>query len=175
MRLEQTIQNVFDNFPILFDKREDVLVYIFCVFGNGYKWKNGQLLSKETNIKTKNKLKKGELAEQKITLKELSIQSLYDYAKNKTISFEQFSENMAAIEQEYIKNNLDFEEKFLKLTYEHIQDVRETMRTNIKERMCREYSAIFNLPEDIKEDWHKGYLETLEILKSKNIDIDDVK
>lgn len=44
MRLEHTIQALFDECPMLFNNRLEVLDHLFCVIGNGFKWKNGQLV-----------------------------------------------------------------------------------------------------------------------------------
>jgi hypothetical protein len=44
MKLEETIQQAFDYYPSLFQKRQQVLDQLFCVIGNGYDWHNGELI-----------------------------------------------------------------------------------------------------------------------------------
>jgi hypothetical protein len=44
MKLEETIQQAFDYYPSLFQKRQQVLDQLFCVIGNGYDWKDGELI-----------------------------------------------------------------------------------------------------------------------------------
>ena len=44
MTLEKTIQNMFNNSPILFQERKECLNHLFCVIGNGYEWYNGELI-----------------------------------------------------------------------------------------------------------------------------------
>lgn len=45
MRLEETIQEMYDKYPILFQNRSDCLDHLFCVIGNGYEWNDGELIS----------------------------------------------------------------------------------------------------------------------------------
>lgn len=35
---------MFDNNPTIFKERTDCLNHLFCVIGNGYFWKNGELV-----------------------------------------------------------------------------------------------------------------------------------
>lgn len=44
MKLEETIQEMFDEYPDLFQTRSQCLDHLFCVIGNGYDWVNGQLI-----------------------------------------------------------------------------------------------------------------------------------
>lgn len=44
MTLEQTIQDMFDNYPDLFQERWECLDHLFCVLGTEYEWSKGQLL-----------------------------------------------------------------------------------------------------------------------------------
>lgn len=44
MKLEETIQYLFDKYPMLFRTREDCLNHLFCTPGNGFKWKDGELI-----------------------------------------------------------------------------------------------------------------------------------
>ena len=44
MTVERTIQWMFNEYPDLFRDRADALNHLFCVLGNGYEWKNGQLV-----------------------------------------------------------------------------------------------------------------------------------
>lgn len=44
MKLEETIQEMFDEYPDLFQERWQCLDHLFCVIGNGYEWVNGVLI-----------------------------------------------------------------------------------------------------------------------------------
>ena len=45
MKFEKTIQCMFNNYPMLFQKRQECLNHLFCVVGNGYEWVNGELIN----------------------------------------------------------------------------------------------------------------------------------
>ncbi len=44
MTVETTIQKLFDECPMLFSTRKECYDHLFCVIGNGFKWKRGQLV-----------------------------------------------------------------------------------------------------------------------------------
>lgn len=44
MTLEETIQDMFNNYPDIFQERWECLDYLFCVIGTEYEWAKGQLL-----------------------------------------------------------------------------------------------------------------------------------
>ena len=45
MNVELTIQEMYNEYPTLFVDRVDALNHLFCTIGNGYDWKNGELVS----------------------------------------------------------------------------------------------------------------------------------
>ena len=45
MNVELTIQEMYNEYPTLFIDRVDALNHLFCTIGNGYDWKNGELVS----------------------------------------------------------------------------------------------------------------------------------
>lgn len=47
MTVETTIQHLFDVCPEFNRTREDCLCHLFCMNGNGYTWKWGQLVNKD--------------------------------------------------------------------------------------------------------------------------------
>ena len=44
MTVETTIQRMFDRCPELFATRKECYNHLFCVIGNGYVWKRGQIV-----------------------------------------------------------------------------------------------------------------------------------
>ena len=44
MTVETTIQRMYDEYPDLFATRQECYNHLFCVIGNGYEWKRGQLI-----------------------------------------------------------------------------------------------------------------------------------
>ena len=44
MKAEEALQSSYDNYPDLFQTREEILNQLFCVIGNGYHWEDGELV-----------------------------------------------------------------------------------------------------------------------------------
>lgn len=44
MRAEDTLQYMADFYPSIFPTRKHALDHLFCVVGNGYEWKDGELV-----------------------------------------------------------------------------------------------------------------------------------
>jgi len=44
MKAEETIQSMYDHYPSLYQTRQECLNHLFCVLGNGYYWKDGELI-----------------------------------------------------------------------------------------------------------------------------------
>ena len=44
MTVEQTLQVMTDKYPTIFYNRQTCLNHLFCVIGNGYDWKKGELV-----------------------------------------------------------------------------------------------------------------------------------
>lgn len=47
MTAENTIQWMMDFYPEIYPTRKHCLNQLFCVIGNGYKWKNGELIDSD--------------------------------------------------------------------------------------------------------------------------------
>lgn len=47
MKLEQTIQYIYDFYPDLFPNRQQALNHLFLTIGNGMVWHDGQLIDKD--------------------------------------------------------------------------------------------------------------------------------
>ena len=45
MKPERTLQKMYDEYPQLFPTRQQALDQLFCVIGNGYEWKKGELVN----------------------------------------------------------------------------------------------------------------------------------
>ena len=45
MTVETTIQRMFDRYPDLFSTRKECYNHLFCVIGNGYEWRHGQVVA----------------------------------------------------------------------------------------------------------------------------------
>ena len=44
MTVETTLQEMFDRYPLMYSTREECFDHLFCMIGNSYEWKWGQLV-----------------------------------------------------------------------------------------------------------------------------------
>lgn len=58
MKLEETIQYLYDKYPMLFRTREECLNHLFCTVGNGFEWYKGELIEKHNIIYSKEVMKR---------------------------------------------------------------------------------------------------------------------
>lgn len=166
MRVENTIQAIFDSYPILYSNREDVLVYLLCFFGTGYEWSNGQLIQTcDKKIKKYNKLIKGKAHQYYDNRVDKILYLMYSSRKRK-VSFGSFISTLKATNiYDSINEGLD-EKMFLPNSLSNIINY-----SDLPKLMCKEYSPLFNIPEDITDDWRAAVNEVKEILKSHNVDL----
>lgn len=176
MKLEETIQTILDKYPTLFGDRESVLVYLYCYFGTGYDWVNGELVSDETNCDFKGKLNENGLAAQKLSEEESCLKYIYLSEDGKSkIKYKDFQAKMDIIKKAIIINgktyNLSYEDS-VKI-YEKIilgpylvamRKIREGYILNANEMLNKKYSPLYNIPSDIKEDWYNGVKEVKNII-----------
>lgn len=50
MKVEEHIQWLYDKYPDLFQTRKEALNEIFCVCGNGYQWRDGEIICEDHPI-----------------------------------------------------------------------------------------------------------------------------
>ena len=163
MNVELTIQNCFDNYPCLFKERADVLDHLFCVIGNDYEWKDGELV---TNVPTGSGLalleshlvdgkafqhnKLSLRAESQLYEQERIAQGWYDVWKSRHPDDD--IKEMKATRQKTIAKLPD--DVYYR---EPLRKKRWYFYVNIPGEeyidFCEDYAFIFNYPDDIKPDW----------------------
>lgn len=171
MRYEESIQYCFDNYPILFPGRWQVLNQFFCVIGNGYKWENGELVAKEYPGEEKREEPTlppdGRAYHHPRTIRlklmawyEEIYKKLDDYIPNPEDRI--IKEGRFSGEERMLPNVSPKTEKII------IQKVEEHIKTGNEEHInfypLSESSAIFTYPEDIKPDWLEGIKEVVRLL-----------
>lgn len=169
MKLELTIQDMFNNYPTLFKERSDCLDHLFCTIGNGYHWHNGELCSNDDDYpideaylesclvdgKAHQYNKLSLRAEAILHLKqrkeelelEPELQAIIDAAREKTIS--------KLPDDVYHKRERKYRWYFYLGGY------------------CTKYAKLFNYPEDIKPDWLAGIEECKAMLREDGYDVDN--
>ena len=147
MKLQETIEESIKNYPALFPERVAVLDHLFCSYGNGYDWVDGELV----NI-----------------FPEEAVRDERDAVwedQGKKFVDEMGEKANEPVLKEYIQETLEY--------FKHLSEEYRTIRNEYKKRadrhyslgtykewcpMC-EYSGLVNFPDDIKPDWAVGVKE----------------
>lgn len=164
MRLEETIQFLYDQYPGLFSSRKEALDQLFCSIGNGYDWDNGQLVASE-DIPADLVLILGEDGKAKRSMERLK-------AKQESYK-EEFRERQQREQQLLLNKGLsqDVADDMYPMDEAHLQAFAERMVSlkanegDYQFSPLSEYSKLFLLPADIQEDWLVGAKETIVLLK----------
>lgn len=151
MTVETTIQRMFDRYPDLFATRRDCYDHLFCVIGNGYEWRRGQIVE----------------CDDEATLEEEE----WDYTtphpraeqtKVKTGPCDGFDE-----EGFPMKNSP------WAVHHEECDSCRQICPLDVKMRWypISEFSLIKRIPTDIKPDWKEAVEECKEMLRKDGIEV----
>ena len=170
--VEQTVRNDLLLWPSIHVNRFSVLHHLFCVIGNGFEWKNGELV--ETGSKGCKDVSIEE-AVKRIIDDELSIKDILSYMflgmlsndKEKASPFiKDELVNVVDVERKRIINDINdlvsmsfrIDERQADMSYPSYEKypyhtVELYKNYDVKFYPICEYSRICNLPDDIKTDW----------------------
>lgn len=143
MTVETTIQRMFDNYPDLFATRRDCYNHLFCVIGNGYEWKRGQIVEY------------GEDEE---------LESFVEEAEQRDYAAQSAEFSKAKQTEENIKKKEDWRKLLVS------NGVPESMTVDKWYPVC-EFSLIKCIPADIKPDWKEAVEECKEMLRKDGIEV----
>jgi len=154
MQVETTLQQMYDFCPELFATREECYDHLFCVIGNGYRWWHGQLVNERPFVCSKRERE------------ELLEMNDRDYDREVPRA-EQTEENVQKKqEMDEIRMNFLLKKK------------AEGANPDILQKwypLSRKYSALFNVPKDVKPDWAAAVEECKRMLERDGIDWKNVK
>jgi hypothetical protein len=170
--VEQTVRNDLLLWPSIHVNRFSVLHHLFCVIGNGFEWKNGELV--ETGLKESRDVSIEE-AIKRIIDDELSIKDILSYmflgmlsnVKEKGLPFiKDELVNIVDVERKRIISDINdlvsmsfrIDERQADMSYPSwkkypYHTVELYKKDEVKYYPICEYSRICNLPDDIKPDW----------------------
>ena len=136
------------NCPLLFKNALDVYDQLFCVCDNGYKWKDGELVSTSLNKVVKTKAgavlyQFKELFRDKMFWKTVKLVCLFKTIKIKVRRTHMLVSRILNVD----KNIVDFSIKDDEEMAKHFKDYKFSLYP------LSEFSAICKLPDDIKPDW----------------------
>lgn len=163
MRFEEAVQCCYDCYPSLFAYRWEVLSHLFCVYGdggNGYRWKDGELVSIEDKEYTP-RLAEGEKAHQSLDYLKAELTKYYTeiYENANMRHFIQLEQEIATQFPEQGKIVLSFEER---IQDEVKKDIEKRKKVNFW--LVTDSCAMFNIPDNVKPDWLEGIKETVELV-----------
>jgi len=144
MKLQKTIEECIRDYPSLYPSRSAVLDHLFCSYGNGYDWVNGELVDIFEEERDENKA--------------LWIDSLEKAQK-------EFEDAETDIDRYIIGSLVEmYEEKVAEHRVIREEYMERASKEYVEERytrwcpMCK-YSGLVNFPDDIKPDWAAGIKE----------------
>ena len=157
MTLELTIQYLFNTYPGLFKDRSDCLDHLFCTIGNGFDWKDGELVYGYDDFDKMDEA----------------------YLETCLVDGKAFQHNRLSLRAEaiyYAKRRDDgrtFEEieREDKWYFDTLPDDVYHRRPRDKRwdfyisGYCEKHAYLFNYPEDIKPDWLAGIEECKALLR----------
>lgn len=156
MTVETTIQRMFDKYPHLFSTRQECYDFLFCVIGNGYEWKRGQLVycgDESTEEDEAADYAALTAAWESAGIKPKAVQSERKIAKRRK-------------EDEELHNL--FRENDLE---DGLPDIGPYNPDKHHWYPLCEYSRINNVPEDVKPDWRAAVEECKAMLRTDGIEI----
>lgn len=160
MKPERTIQEMYDHWH--YTSRQDALNQLFCVLGNGYEWKEGELVDCSLLYEYDS------IAD---SLIELPFEK--DTAPD-IVSKAPLTDEEAEIQrQQWIEERAKLKCKCNKrLSYEDALKI--TLENTHKWYPISKLAHICNLPEDITPEWKAVAEECKAMLKKDGIDVDTI-
>lgn len=152
MTVKDTIKSMITMHPRLFSTKLSVYDHLFLTNGNGYKWENGQLISKddEENCSIDDGL-------EALFNDELQYDFLEGYLNVTTDSEDIIN---------YFKRRNKEKLELVKVIINYEKIINEKLYLHNKEELyplCK-YSKILNIPDDIKDDWKDAIKEFLDFI-----------
>ena len=160
MTVETTIQQMFDECPDLFSTRQECYDFLFCVIGNGYKWKRGQIVrvgdgEEDRNIQMWEEMDYADLQDEweSAGIKPKAAQSEMNIGKRR-----KDDEKLHNLKRE---NDLE----------DGLPDIGPYDSNKRHWYPICEYSLINNVPKDVKPDWKAAAEECRAMLREDGIEV----
>lgn len=146
MNFESTVRDCLLNYPTIYPTALQVYDHLFCTCGNGYEWKNGELISlgEERHANT---------IPEAISefMKRRILENYKFYSKTEKL-LEIFNKE----NEEYIKQIMEVDNRMHMLDIPKVDPFAIPSKPSTYEfkfyPLC-EYAKICNIPDDIKPDW----------------------
>jgi len=143
MTVETTVQEMLDRYPLMYSTREECFDHLFCVIGNGYEWKWGQLVYRDRGSSGYDEEYERRLNEG-------------DYARKQRGRARQSKKNIEARRKH--------DSLFVRA------GMLESAGAHSWYPLSRRYSRLFTIPADAKEDWKAAVEECKRMLEKDGVD-----
>ena len=157
MTIKETVKENLLNYPLIFKNALDVYDHLFCTIGNGYEWKDGELVpkTKEQMVKTK----AGAVIYQ---IKNFFTNKV-TWSTVKLIGFFKTVKKNVKKTHMLVSRVLDVDKNIVDFSIKDDEDVFNGFGQFSFYPLCS-YSAICKLPDDIKPDWLEAAKKMHEIM-----------
>lgn len=176
MKLELTIQEMFNECPTLFKERCDCLNHLFCTIGNGYEWRNGELCSNDDDYNIDEPYLESCLVDDKAhQYNKLSLKAESQLYENERITdgwYEDFKEICPEFDIEEMKASRQRTINKLPDDVYHKRERKYRWYFYLS-GYCTKHAKLFNYPDDIKPDWLAGIEECKAMLREDGYDVDN--
>jgi len=159
MKLENYIRKSMREYPSLFYNRTQVIEHLFLVIGNGGDWVNGQI--KFCDDRARYHRRKFQDPREVIRP--------YRDVKTEIAWKKLIGERVDEFEIRFLKEHVKEHNRQTKLIVENVKTLSKLHVPQADYYPICEYSAIIDMPDDVRVDWLKGALEAAGlVLKTKN-------
>lgn len=143
MTVETTVQEMFDRYPLMYSTREECFDHLFCVIGNGYEWKWGQLVYRDRGGPG------------------------YDEEYERKLNEDDYARKRRGLARQS-KKNIEARRKHDSLFVR--AGILESAGAHSWYLLSRRYSRLFTIPDDARDDWKAAVEECKKMLEKDGVD-----
>lgn len=147
---KQTLKHGLLKYPTIFPNPVNVLEHMFCVIGNGYEWKNGELVDRCSEVDFDN-----------LTMKypeerelDPEIERIHASVENKTGN--KLKDKARLVQMKWIADNID---AVLEANPTNVYFGNAPHGHYFTKGICLAYAKAFHFPDNIKKDWAEALYE----------------
>lgn len=195
MTVKDTLIDMLVRYPSIFENKWKCYKHLFSAYGNGYDWHDGELVEfiyakrgkDEYGYPRKIVPTLAKLGIKKRDIPDRVYKEMEDFTPVFTITFdrlpelrkkaaERFYDDVLSTMPEDLRKTflkgktreqyIKYQEKYGKPIVENMLSEGETERDFLLKTQCKEYSYVYNYPENMKSDWAAARQEWEDYLKS---------
>ena len=178
MEIPDQLRRMLLNFPMLFPNALSAYDHLFCVVGNGYEWKDGEL------VHTSKISKRFRNMTVKDAVLALLKEDLVDEWKDKNSTTRRFAKAYEPLDDlsnyiakngedviESVKSIFDIEKRMKDFSIPKYR--RQYFKDEFKFYPISKYSAICNIPDDVQPDWLNAIIRLIDVMDANPERVED--